>query len=318
MINKLGIIGGGGGGGGAFKASVRDKDLVWSNAGGGGVVITLPDNTTITRGGNRGAYTPTVHGDHTIEPNAVSLRVPWTPRFIDTAVWLDASDASTIIETNGRVSQWNDKSGNDKHVTQTNANRRPVTGQNTINDLNTLTFTADWLTNTSMNITGNLMVFIVGRYRQASTTTWGRFLSLMSSDAALDYNNAQSFIPLLRIDGTAQFGAHRAGASAIGINTIADGGVFLSASGYNGTAMFSGFNGAASPATVTQSGGISAERLYVNSNTGVETINGDYGEVIIVNEYDLTTRQRMEGYLAHKWGLEGNLPNDHPHKNSAP
>jgi len=27
---------------------------------------------------------------------------------------------------------------------------------------------------------------------------------------------------------------------------------------------------------------------------------------------------KAEGYLAHKWGLEGNLPADHPYKSSAP
>ena len=26
------------------------------------------------------------------------------------------------------------------------------------------------------------------------------------------------------------------------------------------------------------------------------------------------TRQKVEGYLAHKWGLSGNLPSNHPYK----
>jgi len=29
-------------------------------------------------------------------------------------------------------------------------------------------------------------------------------------------------------------------------------------------------------------------------------------------------RQKVEGYLAHKWGLEANLPSDHPYKSTAP
>ena len=33
---------------------------------------------------------------------------------------------------------------------------------------------------------------------------------------------------------------------------------------------------------------------------------------------DLTHLIKAEGYLAHKWGLEGNLPADHPYKSSAP
>jgi hypothetical protein len=29
-------------------------------------------------------------------------------------------------------------------------------------------------------------------------------------------------------------------------------------------------------------------------------------------------RQKVEGYLAHKWGLTANLPGDHPYKIAAP
>ena len=39
---------------------------------------------------------------------------------IDAALWLDASDSSTIEENGGKVSQWNDKSGNDRHVSSSN------------------------------------------------------------------------------------------------------------------------------------------------------------------------------------------------------
>ena len=33
---------------------------------------------------------------------------------------------------------------------------------------------------------------------------------------------------------------------------------------------------------------------------------------------DISTVQKAEGYLAHKWGLQSNLPVSHPYKNSAP
>lgn len=42
------------------------------------------------------------------------------------ALWLDASDATTITETSGQVSTWQDKSGNDYHATQQTANNRPT------------------------------------------------------------------------------------------------------------------------------------------------------------------------------------------------
>jgi hypothetical protein len=52
-------------------------------------------------------------------------------------------------------------------------------------------------------------------------------------------------------------------------------------------------------------------------------INGNnmcnYGELIVVNNtLNATYRQRVEGYLAHKWGIAGKLPSDHTFKNSPP
>ena len=53
--------------------------------------------------------------------------VAWSPTSLGNslALWLDASDASSITSSGGLVSQWNDKSGNNRHATQTNAGSRP-------------------------------------------------------------------------------------------------------------------------------------------------------------------------------------------------
>ncbi len=47
--------------------------------------------------------------------------------------------------------------------------------------------------------------------------------------------------------------------------------------------------------------------------------NGDIGEIILIKR-TLTTdeRDKMEGYLAHKWGLEGDLPGGHPYFTNPP
>jgi hypothetical protein len=46
---------------------------------------------------------------------------------------------------------------------------------------------------------------------------------------------------------------------------------------------------------------------------------GDLAEVITFST-DLTTtnRQKVEGYLAWKWGLQSTLPSNHPYRNTAP
>jgi hypothetical protein len=51
---------------------------------------------------------------------------PWTPANTTTALWLDAADATTITTVSSAVSQWNDKSGNNRNATQATASQRPV------------------------------------------------------------------------------------------------------------------------------------------------------------------------------------------------
>lgn len=55
----------------------------------------------------------------------------WTPAQLQTAIWLDASDSSTITLNGINVSQWNDKSGNGRNATQSTAANQPLYGTNT-------------------------------------------------------------------------------------------------------------------------------------------------------------------------------------------
>lgn len=49
------------------------------------------------------------------------------------------------------------------------------------------------------------------------------------------------------------------------------------------------------------------------------TLDGWVGDVIIYNvTLDLADQQKVEGYLAHKWGLQGDLPGAHPYKSAPP
>ncbi len=50
----------------------------------------------------------------------------WTPGDIDTELWLDAADDSTLTVSDGAVSEWRDKSGNGRHFGQGTADRRPL------------------------------------------------------------------------------------------------------------------------------------------------------------------------------------------------
>ena len=68
-------------------------------------------------------------------------------------LWLDASDSSTIFDATAggsnnlvdgaSIARWEDKSGQDNHVVQSEANRRPQHSANSVNDLNTINFVSD-------------------------------------------------------------------------------------------------------------------------------------------------------------------------------
>jgi len=46
---------------------------------------------------------------------------------------------------------------------------------------------------------------------------------------------------------------------------------------------------------------------------------GLLGEIIVVNSaLSDSDRQKLEGYLAHKWGMAGALPSGHPYKSAPP
>ncbi|MDB4061618.1 T9SS type A sorting domain-containing protein [Vicingaceae bacterium] len=49
----------------------------------------------------------------------------FTPSTYSPALWLDASDTTSVIHSSGTVSAWNDLSGNGNNVTQTTAFNRP-------------------------------------------------------------------------------------------------------------------------------------------------------------------------------------------------
>ena len=57
----------------------------------------------------------------------------WAPSKLSTnlLLWLDAKDQDTIVQVSSKISQWSDKSGNARHVTQSNASLRPTYSSST-------------------------------------------------------------------------------------------------------------------------------------------------------------------------------------------
>ncbi|OBQ32885.1 MAG: hypothetical protein AN487_21545, partial [Anabaena sp. CRKS33] len=74
----------------------------------------------------------------------------WRPSNLGSALalWLDAEDAASITLNGSTVSQWNDKSGNARNVSQATAANQPTLTTSGLNGKPVLTFDgADWLFN---------------------------------------------------------------------------------------------------------------------------------------------------------------------------
>jgi len=272
----------------------------------------------------------------------------WNPSMISTALWLDAADGSTITTSGSEVTQINDKSGNARNFTSASATR-PSTGLATQGGKNVLSFNADFLTSDSANGTWTFLHDATGSSVFAAVR-FGITLNPNAVYGLVGNNDADT-----RVSGYSVFYDNRTSASAVNriTSTITSSvsGQFVSNNVSSNDAVSSNVFGLVSCIS-DPSNATAANRSALRVNAGGEiknnaatnavsssapnnaleiggngrslsaagaTLTGELAEIIILSGLASTdTRQRIEGYLAHKWGLTANLPSDHPYKTVGP
>jgi hypothetical protein len=240
-----------------------------------------------------------------------SLATAWTPASLGAslALWLDADDASTITLNASTVSQWNDKSGNARHASQASAANQPLYSATGLNSKPTLSF--DGLNDhllasySSVNFSG-ASIFVVARLNSTSSANAG--LVTLSDGTNPDYLTNGILAWSSGYSGGLPSGADsRYNNSFVGVNnqTLATNTIytysFISNSGIwiDGALRFAGDNGTSPiPNTLTGIG----SRLSLNGQA-TNFSKSLISDVIIINSIVSTTdRQKLEGYLAWKWG----------------
>jgi hypothetical protein len=238
----------------------------------------------------------------------------WDPASITTALWLDAADASTVTTVSGAVSQWNDKSGNGRDATQATAGNRPTYTASGLDSKNVITFSAGSSTRLASALSATSAIessFIVANASSANTgqqsllassATGGRQFRLSSTTASV-LAQASSLL------GASSSNAPKDAAT-----------IFNLAYSSSGTSLSFLFNG--TPVGTATSGnsfsGAGTTSVGAQGGGG-EGLTGYIAEIVVLQSAPSTdTRQRVEGYLAHKWGLTANLPNDHPYRWTPP
>jgi hypothetical protein len=233
--------------------------------------------------------------------------------------WYDASDTATITHSGGAVSQINDKEST-HHLVQATGSAQPTTGTRTLNSLNVLDFTAShFLADTSFPVpsSGNIMLALVFRVDDATSSSH----AALSMDASVDFEFQSinsSFLGRLAQTGTG-------GAAVSASPTITEGVDVVLVIVWDFTTGKMRFyrdgtmahTDSSSNDYTTKLSASQTLRIFAN-RSGTPALDGMWAELAICEEVDGTSREKLEGYLAHKWALTGNLPGGHPYKSVAP
>ena len=240
----------------------------------------------------------------------------WTPAEISTQSWHDVSDASTLTITNSIVEGISDKSGNSINLAAASASTKTHTLiESDLNGLNTVSLDGDdrYSSSGSFSIPdGNLQAFIVGKVSEVDN----------ASDAIL---SAAGTAPNWQLDSGSGTDFRAKISSTSGSTTATstdfkDGyHIFNAFFDWSNTSIKSYVDGNEEGNTVYSQKLNSSLNLRVFTNRGNSQMPaGKFAEIILCNDVTDATRQKIEGYLAHKWGLESNLASTHLYKKVSP
>ena len=218
----------------------------------------------------------------------------------DCELWLDSSDSSTITETSGSVSQWNDKSGNGNNATQGVGANQPTTGTSNQNGNNVLDFADDQFLELPSDLypipSDDNTVFVVSRRNSETGSVAAAF-----AGAGGGQNRWITFYNTTV--GSISFRNDGAGASSV------------SSSGNTNTQfqIIRGRREGTTQAIAINSGSESSNTNATNATItsldigGVGTslsLEGEVAEVIVYSRSLTSTEiSDVENYLAAKWGI---------------
>jgi hypothetical protein len=241
---------------------------------------------------------------------------PFRPTDItNCALWLDGADASTVTGTTN-VTQWNDKSGNSRNFTATTG---PSYSSNTM----TFNGSTQRLGNTAWNNFSRINHTLIAVHRPDTNSAFVGNTRLFS----IQQTAGNPYVVFPYLNNTTPNGYINDGNAST--NPAASGKTLLdnsSTSAFNITTASIG----SSSQVIYRNGTVQDSQTYTLSagtiTTGVnignqysEWYKGSVREILIyTSALSVIDVNRIEGYLAWKWGLQGNLPSTHPFKNFYP
>ncbi len=265
------------------------------------------------------SWWPVAHAP--IVPTYISVTAPpemidWTPAEITTTVWLDAADSGTITESLGEVSQWNDKSGNSLHAEQATGSAQPTIVPSSLNGMAAIEFDGsnDFMALPVHNFGNETSLYMVAR---AHTLSGDRTILNRQAASSSDKAVYQHYV-----SSSGSLKEWRSGAET-GDSTIAANGWFMfgevQAASNSVECWLAGLPLATGTSEIGWPGSTTLHIGKAQSNGALGWFSGDIAEIVIIQGAATDAeRQKVEGYLAWKWGMEADLPLGHPYENEAP
>jgi hypothetical protein len=236
----------------------------------------------------------------------------WTPAALGSK-WRLGLKGDAIEEgaEGAGLARWDDVSGAGNHATQGTAAHRPLYRANRLNGLPGVEYVS--LDRLSCALPGDsLDETIVAVMRPNSLTTHNAIVGPSGNGGRVLRNEPTT--GKLQLGGAGAFIIATTAALAHTVNTPA-----IVSSTLGATTWELGLNGAvetgAHAAAFTP--GVSSE-IGNQAGGGVGSVHDLYEVLVFQPKLTTAERQKVEGYLAHKWGLASSLPGGHPYKTSKP
>lgn len=274
-----------------------------------------------------------------IHRHIITVGGNWDPSdSVTTSFHIDAADTSSYSLSGSNVSSITDKAGNFSIT----VNGTPTRVSSALNSLNVWDFSGsseDFTTSDEQNVTdgsGNhwaIGVFLADTVNDTQDSFYSFENNTVSSGSKRDYavsaGNSSAFNGELDLDGlssnriSSTIGNLQAFDSAVTLDAFHIVGTIFNKTGNQISTRVDGAD-AFTPVNDYDRAISQKQDVRIMRNRANERLDGRVAEFFVVGALpgtggtDITEFQKAEGYLAHKWGLTGNLPSDHPFKNVSP
>jgi hypothetical protein len=247
----------------------------------------------------------------------------WTPlEIIDNAIgWYDASDSSTVTVDTGAVSQWDDISGNGRHMKQATGGIQPTYNGQTINGLNVIWFegTNDVMNTDALSSINLTEVAIISIGMPKTDGDYPNLGDVESTDASdklalrgLCGPTSGSISTVFSLDTVSS------NITSSTNSAFPEEQEVIMSGWYDGADAKCRINGGTLSATQNVADGATFTINHIGCGRDSNTPKNYHGEMVILNTASTDIIEKVEGYLAWKWKMVDLLLSTHPYKYNPP